>query len=182
MTANNFAGDYAITQNALKELHIPKLILPGFKDLTKYGWDRFEQWIGKLDPTYEDGKVRVIGINTVDSHISNGKVGRTHMRDTCNYFKEQVSPKVNVIALNHRLIPPPKLKFEQILTDSGSVLKNFTDPLNNINLICMGKNNTSFSLQCEESILSYCGSISSKNTVMLNHHSFNIIEFSTAFA
>lgn len=177
ITANNQDGDYAIAKKFLKNLHTPQLILPGFKDLTKYGWDRFEKWIGELDPSYEESNVRVVGINTVDAHISNGRVGRTYLKDTCEIFKTHKDQKINIVALNHRLIPPPKLKFEQILTDSGGVLKTFTNPKNRINLICMGKNNTSFNLQCEESILSYCGSLCSNNTVMLDHHSFNVIKF-----
>ena len=76
------------------------------------------------------------------------------MHDTCDYFREEHEHgqfnKFNVIAMNHRLIPSPKLKFEDILEDSGSVLKNFTDPANHIDLILMGKNNIGFTLQLEK--------------------------------
>ncbi|UYP44729.1 3',5'-cyclic adenosine monophosphate phosphodiesterase CpdA [Candidatus Lokiarchaeum ossiferum] len=177
VTANNQDEDYAIAKNCFQNLHLPKIILPGFKDLTKYGWDRYEKWFGNLDPHYEDSKSRIIGINTVDAHISSGRVGRKHMRETCENFMNTNDSKINIVAFNHRLIPPPLLKFDAILTDAGSVLKNFTDVKNNINLICMGKNNSAFSLQCEESILSYCGSISSNNTVKVDNHSFNEIQF-----
>ena len=98
------------------------------------------------------------------------------MNETCDYFRHTFDPKKNIIALNHRLIPSPGLKFEQILADSGSVLKNFTEPRNRVHIILNGKNNVGSSIQIENTVLSFCGSISSKNTVIRNYHSFNVIQ------
>ncbi|MHA1672415.1 MAG: metallophosphoesterase family protein [Promethearchaeota archaeon] len=178
LTESNRPQEYDIAARLLPKITCPQLILPGFKDLTKYGWDRFSERIGTENPTFENENVRVIGINTVDHHLSNGAVGRKRMHETCDYFRERQADqfKFNVIAMNHRLIPSPKLKFEDILEDSGSVLKNFTDPANHIDLILMGKNNIGFTLQLEETVLSFSRSLSSLRSVNPKNHSFNIIE------
>lgn len=176
LTGSNKPEEYEMAQTKLASIPCTQLILPGFKDLTKYGWNRFNRNIGLENPTFENEKLRVIGINTVDPHISNGVVGRKRMRETSDFFRTHDDSKFNVIAINHRLIPSPKLKFEEILEDSGSVLKNFTDPTNNIDLILMGKNNIGFCLQLEETVLSFSGSFSSIQCVQSQHHSFNIID------
>ena len=91
-----------------------------------------------------NGEVCDIVDETGDIGYAENVTGK-RMHDTCDYFREEHEHgqfnKFNVIAMNHRLIPSPKLKFEDILEDSGSVLKNFTDPANHIDLILMGKNN-----------------------------------------
>ncbi|MHA1611615.1 MAG: metallophosphoesterase family protein [Promethearchaeota archaeon] len=178
VTETNKPDEYDLANRLLPKIECPRIVLPGFHDLTKYGWNRFSEKIGPEDPTFESENVRVIGINTVDHHLSNGAVGRKRMHDTCDYFREGQAdkPKFNVIAMNHRLLPSPKLKFEDILEDSGSVLKNFTDPANHIDLILMGKNNIGFTLQLEETVLSFSGSLSSLRSVNPQNHSFNIIE------
>ena len=176
VTGSNKPEEYQLAKALLPKINCPQVILPGFKDLTKYGWDRFSNEIGPENPTFENDQIRVISINTVDPHLSNGSVGRKRMTDTCDYFRDNNSHKFNVVAMNHRLIPSPKLKFEDILEDSGSVLKNFTNPSNHINLILMGKNNIGFTLQLEETVLSFSGSLSSYQTVNSRDHTFNIIE------
>ncbi len=176
LTGGNIPDEYLVAKTMLQEIKSPQFIIPGFKDLTKYGWDRFEKFIGEVDPRYENDCFRILGLNTVDPHISNGSVGRRRMKEITDYFSSQTDSKINILAMNHRLIPSPKLKFEQILEDSGSALKNFTNPENNIHLILMGKNNVGFSLQLEETVLSFTGTLSSIQTVKPQIHSFNKIE------
>ncbi|WP_457559196.1 metallophosphoesterase family protein [Candidatus Harpocratesius sp.] len=175
LTGGNRPEEYELAKKRLAEIKTLQIILPGFKDLTKYGWDRFLNYFSKTEPNFENENLRILGLNTVDPHISNGAVGRKRMKEITEFFSEKVDSKINIIAMNHRLIPSPKLKFEKILEDSGSVLKNFTAPNNNINLILMGKNNIGFSLQLEETILSFTGSLSSIQCVRPHFHTFNKI-------
>jgi len=176
LTGHNKVNEYQMAKEKMDAMKCPMFILPGFKDLQKYGWDRYEEFMGILDPKYDSKILRVYGLNAIDQHLTDGAVGRTRMHEICNYFKETEDKKLNILACNHRFLPSPKLIFETILEDSGSVLKNFTNRENKINLILMGRNNVSYSLQIEDTILSYCGSFSSQNVVISNHHSFNVIK------
>ncbi len=177
LTGSNLVEEYSLAKEKLKEFSSPHIVLPGFKDLKKYGWDHFGEYIGSMNPIFNSDTLRVRSLNTVNPHLTHGSVGRRRMTEICEKFRSTDDLKKNIIALNHRLIPSPRLKFDQILEDSGGVLKNFTLPRNQINLILNGRNNIGFSLQLEETVLSFCGSFSSRNTVSNHHHSFNIIEF-----
>ncbi len=175
VTKNNEEEEYKIAKEELKKLPRPLLVLPGYKDLQKYGWDLFPEMIGPFNPIFTDDLINIVGLNSVNPHLNQGTIGRTMMQDVIDKLSQTKDDKYNFIALNHRLTPPPRLKFENILTDSGNVLKQFTNPSSNINFLLMGKNNIGYSLQIEDTILSYCGSICSKSTVELNKHSYNII-------
>jgi len=176
LTGHNKVNEYKLAKDKMNAMKCPMFMLPGFKDLQKYGWDRYSEFMGTLDPKYNSKLLRVYGLNAIDQHLTAGAVGRTRMHEICNYFKDTKDKKLNILACNHRFLPSPKLIFETILEDSGSVLKNFTNRENKINLILMGRNNISYSLQIEDTILSYCGSFSSENVVISNHHSFNVIK------
>jgi len=176
LTGHNKVSEYQFAKEKLAAIECPMLLLPGFQDLQKYGWDRYAEFMGSVDPQFDSERLRVYGLNAIDQHLTDGAVGRSRMNEICNYFKETDDKKLNILACNHRFLPSPKLIFETILEDSGSVLKNFTNRENKINLILMGRNNVSYSLQIEDTVLSYCGSFSSQNVVISNHHSFNVIK------
>ncbi len=176
ISGHNKIEEYHIAKEKLRMIKYPMLTLPGFKDLQKYGWDRYSEFMGLLNPTFDSEKLRVYGLNAIDKHLTYGSVGRTRMNEICDYFQDTNDKKVNIVACNHRFLPSPRLKFETILEDAGCVLKNFTNPENKINLILMGRNNISYSLQIEDTILSYCGSFSSQNIVVNYNHSFNVIK------
>ncbi|QEE17443.1 metallophosphoesterase [Promethearchaeum syntrophicum] len=176
LTGHNKVSEYQFSKEKLAAIECPMLLLPGFQDLQKYGWDRYAEFMGSLDPKYNSERLRVYGLNAIDQHLTDGAVGRSRMYEICKYFKETNDKKLNILACNHRFLPSPKLIFETILEDSGSVLKNFTNRENKIKLILMGRNNSSYSLQIEDTVLSYCGSFCSQNVVISNHHSFNVIK------
>lgn len=177
LTYNNEPEEYVIAKKEMQKIKCPILMLPGGKDLIKYRWDLYENQMDLLESKFENQHLKVLGINTIDPHIAHGHVGRRKLHNKMKALNNNGNGKVKIIALNHRLIPPPKIRYEKILTDSGAILKDLTDPENAINVVLMGKNNIGFSMQLEECILSYCGSVCSKDVVEFGTHEFNIIDF-----
>ncbi|HUX99061.1 MAG TPA: metallophosphoesterase [Candidatus Deferrimicrobium sp.] len=159
----------------LKEIKHPKVIIPGNNDLRTIGWEIFPKMIGPLEPYFENDKVRVLGINSVDMSLINGNIGRKRMQETVKLFKESPKNKINIVAFYHNLIPHPKTKFDSMLSDSGNVLKFFTDLESNIHFILTGNDHISFSLQVEDTIISSCGTLSSKDVLDLEGNTFNVI-------
>ncbi len=177
LTHSNRFAEYKKAFIKLKEIEHPKIIIPGNNDLKTIGWELFPKMIGPLEPYYENDKIRVIGINSVDAAVNNGNIGRRRVGETISFFKQKPNNKVNVVTFYHNVIPHPQTKFDSMLSDSGNVLKFFTDPDNHIHLILVGHDHISFSLQIEDTILSSCGTLSSKEILDTKGNSFNVINF-----
>ncbi len=175
LTNSNKFSEYKTAFTKIKEIKHPKLIIPGNNDLRTIGWEIFPKMIGPLEPYFENDKIRIVGINSVDHAIENGTIGRRRVNETTSFFKQKEKNKINIITFYHNLIPHPKTKFESMLSDSGNVLKFFTDPDNSIHLILTGHDHISFSLQIEDTISSTCGTISSKEVFDIKGNSFDII-------
>lgn len=176
VTNSNKFSEYKESFIRLKEIKHPKLIVPGNSDLLTIGWELFPQIIGSFEPTFENDKVRIVGINSVDNAIKNGNIGRKRMNETTKLFRESSNKKINVVTFYHNLIPHPRTKFESMLSDSGNVLKFFTEPENNIHLILTGHDHISFSLQIEDTILCSSGTLSSKDVLDIRGNSFTVIK------
>ncbi len=159
----------------LREIKHPMLIVPGNNDLMEIGWEIFPKLIGPLEPYYENENMRIIGINSVDNVILNGSVGRKKMRETINFFAEKPRNKINFITFYHNLIPHPKTRFDQMLSDSGNVLKFFTESTNKIHFILTGHDHIAFSLQLEDTIISSCGTLSSREISDTSGNTFSVI-------
>ena len=159
----------------LNKIETPKIIIPGDNDLITIGWDLFPKILGSLEPFFENDKFRIIGINSVDKWIKNGNVGRKKIRDIIQLVKGKKDNKINIVSLYHNLIPHPKTKFQKMLSDSGNVIKFFTDPDNKINFVLTGHDHISFALQLEDTIMSSCGTFSSNDFLDLEGNTFNVI-------
>ncbi|MBN2442177.1 MAG: metallophosphoesterase [Spirochaetales bacterium] len=175
VTNSNKLPEFEIASSKLSHIKHPKLIIPGNNDLQTFGWELFQEWIGPLDPFYEDHDLRVIGINSIDRTIGNGNIGRKKMLETINFLKNKTDYGINIVAFYNNIIPHPKSRIDSMLSDSGAVIKNFTLPENKINFILTGHDHISFSLQIEDTIVSSCGSLCSEDYLDMNGNSYSII-------
>ncbi|NHI93916.1 MAG: metallophosphoesterase [Candidatus Lokiarchaeota archaeon] len=175
VTNSNNIEEFELANKLLNKIIQPKIIIPGDTDLINIGWELFPKIIGPLDTYFENETFRVIGINSIDKSLKSGSVGRRTVRDTVKLFTRFPKNKINIVTLYHNLIPHPKTRFETILTDSGNVLKTFTEPENKIDFILSGHDHISFTFQVEDTILSTCGTLSSNEYLDLNGNTYNII-------
>ena len=175
VTNSNTIEEFEMANALLNKILHPKIIIPGDNDLITIGWELFPKMIGPLDIYFENEKFRVIGINSIDKALKSGNVGRKTVQDTIKIFNRFPKNKINIVCFYHNLIPHPKSRFETILTDSGNVLKSFTEPINKIDFILSGHDHISFTFQVEDTILSSCGTISSNEYLDLNGNTYNII-------
>ncbi len=173
------ANQYVEYKKAVAELDkimAHKIIIPGDNDLKTIGWDLFPEFIGTLEPFYENDKIRIAGINSIDPAIESGIIGRKRMNEVIKIFKEKPKNKINIVALYHNLIPHPKTKFNYMLSDAGNVIKFFTEPENNIHFILTGHNHISFSIQLEDTVFSTCGTLSSRDYLDMDLNTYNVID------
>ncbi|TFF86560.1 MAG: metallophosphoesterase [Promethearchaeota archaeon] len=175
VTNHNIINEYDMAIKKLVQIKQNKIIIPGSHDLENIGWDLFPEKVGPLEPYFENDKVRIIGINSMDYSITNGIVGRRKTSETVQFLKNQPNQKINIVLLYHNLIPHPRTRYEKMLSDSGNVLKFFTEPENKIHFILTGHDHISFTLQVEDTILTSSGTISSNEYLDLKGNTYNII-------
>ncbi len=175
LTYKNQPEEYKLATKYLSKIKPKTLVLPGFRDLRKYGWTLFPKEIGAFEPYFKNKCVTVMGVNAVNPNIPNGKIGRSRMAEITEHFSKTNRSKFNIIATNSRLVPSPKLKYDKILNDAGDILDEFTLPDHKIDIIFSGKNNLAYALQVEDTILSLCGTICSEQAVELDNYSYNVL-------
>ncbi|MBN1410761.1 MAG: metallophosphoesterase [Spirochaetales bacterium] len=175
VTYSNKLDEFQLASRKLKEITHPMLIVPGTNDLQNIGWEIFKKMIGPLDSLFENDKIRVTGINSIDTAIDYGTIGRKKMNETIRLFNQQTQDKINIVTFYHNIIPHPNTKFKSMLGDSGNILKAFTSTVNRIHFILTGHDHISFSLQVEDTILSSCGTLSSDEYLDLSGNTYNII-------
>lgn len=175
VTNTNKLDEFELASSKLRHIKYPLIIVPGYCDLQNFGWELFPEWIGPLEPVFENDKVRIIGINSIDMALESGVIGRKKMKETADMFAGKEDKKINIVAFYHNLIPHPKTKFDTMLSDAGNVLKNFTALETKINLILNGHDHISFSLQVEDTVLSSCGTLTSSDYLDLKGNSYNVI-------
>ncbi|MBD3230060.1 MAG: hypothetical protein GF329_17915 [Candidatus Lokiarchaeota archaeon] len=175
VTNNNLIDEYDIAVQKLDLIKKDKIIIPGGHDLENIGWDLFPAKIGPLEPYFETDKVRIMGINSLDYSIINGIVGRRKTSEIVDFLKNEPNQKINIILLYHNLIPHPRTRNIKMLSDSGNILKFFTEPENKIHFILTGHDHISFTLQVEDTILTSSGTISSTELLNLKGNTYNVI-------
>jgi 3',5'-cyclic AMP phosphodiesterase CpdA len=182
ITHKNTPEDYTLAIQHLKTFKAPVIALPGSRDMGDYGWDAYLDYDHEFKQSLSTPNVNIYGINAFDPHISDGKVGRTTITQLTEMFSKKFQGQYHIIALNHRLITPPRLKFDDVIADAGDVLSEFTKPENSIDLILLGRSNVAYAVQFEDTIICTCGSICSHHPHDLNRHSFNSISiYDTGF-
>ncbi|TFF90936.1 MAG: metallophosphoesterase, partial [Promethearchaeota archaeon] len=175
VTNNNMIYEYDLAIEKLKLIKKDKIIIPGGHDLVNIGWDLFPKKIGSLEPYFENDKVRIIGINSLDYSIIDGIVGRRRTSEIVEFLKNEPNQKINIILLYHNLIPHPRTRNINMLSDSGNVLKFFTEPENKIHFVLTGYDHISFTLQVEDTILTSSGTVSSTEYLDLKGNTYNVI-------
>jgi len=175
ITNTNKLDEFELASSKLKHIKFPLIIVPGDCDLQNFGWELFPEWLGPLEPVFENDKARIIGINSIDMALESGVIGRRKMQETVAMLAAKADKKINIVTFYHNLIPHPKTKFNTMLSDAGAVLKNFTALENKIHLILNGHDHISFSLQIEDTIISSCGTLTSSDYLDLKGNTYNII-------
>jgi 3',5'-cyclic AMP phosphodiesterase CpdA len=175
LTYNNNPEDYLMAREYLKKFMAPVIVLPGHRDIGKFGLNNFIQGMADFKNHLETPLVNIFALNALDIHFADGKVGRTKMQEVLDTFARENSPCFNILALNHRIVPPPHLRFDEILTDAGDVLADFTHPDHHIDVIFQGKSNIPYAVQFGDTVITTCGALCSHDTYTANCHSFNSV-------
>ncbi len=123
LTDDGYAYEYDIAKNYIDKIEAENvMVVPGNHDVRNEGDRLFEEVFGTRYPLYQNDKVTIMGIDSTEPDIDDGRIGRAGYA----YIREKLSPRkeIKILAMHHHLIPIPATGRERnIPVDAGDVLK-----------------------------------------------------------
>ena len=176
LVANTYNEDYQMAKAMMSDFIHPTLIIPGHNE-TEYpmSWRFFEKYIGSTDPFYDKDNILFFGLNSCQTGIKKGVIGRRVLMDVLNRGMGELPRKIVGVGLFHEIIPSPMQRWTAPLLDAGDVLNLFAQ--SGIDLILSGSSYSNWTVQVENAIFSSCGAVADKKAFYYKEigNSFNII-------
>jgi len=150
-----------------------KIVVPGNHDARNLGYEIFEEIYNTRFPVYEDGRMKIFGIDSTVPDIDDGHVGREYY----DIIRERFSDggKTRILALHHHLIPIPGTGRERhIPVDSGDVLRLIREL--DLDLILSGHKHLPWVWKLEDTYFVTAGTSTTRRLKGRSHPSFNLME------
>jgi len=123
LTDDGYAYEYDVVKTYIDRIEAENvMVVPGNHDVRNEGDKLFEEIFQTRFPHYENDKVTILGIDSTEPDIDDGRIGRASYA----YIREKLSPakEIKILAMHHHLIPIPATGRERnIPVDAGDVLK-----------------------------------------------------------
>ncbi len=172
VTGSAYLHDFEWSKALLEQIDKPKLIVPGDDDAYPLGYELFPEYIGDMNPTFNNDVLDVLGFNSCLIDEKTGRLGRGNVAEIVDKLTN--SEKLGVIAFHHTIIPLPRTKHDAELMDAGDVLSAIVK--NRINLVLTGAKNQAGCWQVNDTVFVNAGTLSSYNITKREGNSFNIID------
>lgn len=122
ITENGLAGEYKAAMGYFGQIRQPLLMLPGNHDSRNVGYVHFERTWGPRYWIHDVGPVRIVGADSSEPDLNEGKLGREHYEWLRTAF--DCAAELKIFALHHHLIPLPGTGRERsTVQDAGDVLE-----------------------------------------------------------
>ncbi len=123
LTDMGFHQEFAVAKRLIERMEAERLIvLPGNHDARNVGDLHFEEFFGARSTELRFSGVRVLGLDSSEPDLDNGRIGRERYRWIEERFSEPEEFKI--VALHHHLLPVPGTGRERnIVYDAGDLLR-----------------------------------------------------------
>lgn len=163
LTHDAYPEDYALAKEKIRRFReklnqIPMILVPGRRDLHPLGKELWISQIGPLDPLYDNGLIRVWGINT--GNESNGHVGRSRLKMLSRDIEEFKDKRIFIVLMHHGIIPVPKSIYRRGVKDAGDVLSVMVGK--EVPFVLSGFEHHSATIRVENTVFVNAGTFSSK--------------------
>lgn len=174
LTENGFEQEYAEATLFLKDLSMPKIIVPGNHDVRNGGDGLFEEVFGPRFKIFRTNGLIVVGIDSSEPDVDDGHVGRENYQ----WIKEQLQGRkdeITVLVMHHHLIPIPATGRERhIPVDAGDILKLVVDL--ELTFVLSGHKHRSWTWMLERTCFVTSGTATTRRLKGRSFPSFNVIE------
>lgn len=174
LTDDGYAYEYDIVSKYIARIEAAKvMVVPGNHDARNEGYKLFEEIFETRFPQYEDDKVMILGIDSTEPDIDDGRIGRGNYA----YIRERLSPakEIKILAMHHHLIPIPATGRERnIPVDAGDVLKLCIEA--GVDIVFSGHKHMPWVWKLEDTYFITAGTATSQRLKGRYHPSFYILE------
>jgi 3',5'-cyclic-AMP phosphodiesterase len=173
LTSEGFRPEYKAWLAYVERLEAPVLTVPGNHDSRNVGYLHFEDLIGPRMWTVDVQDVRVVGVDSSEPDLNEGKVGRVHYPWIKQEFR--AASTLNIFVLHHHLLPIPGTGRERnIVYDAGDLLEVLLR--SRVKLVLAGHKHVPYAWHLENLFVVTTGTVS---TLRLRGHGrpcYNVIE------
>ena len=185
LTAAGYEEEYIQAAGILAQIEPPKVVIPGNHDARNVGWVHFERFFGNRFSRHREAfnperaeRLRspgftVVGVDSSEPDINEGKVGRDRYRWIVSQFNEPND--IKIFAIHHHLVSIPGTGRERnIVHDAGDLLAHLSTL--DIDLIVSGHKHVPFFWGINGMLIANSGTCATKRLRGLTPSSWNEFE------
>ena len=174
LTAEGFRQEYKNWLAYVERLGAPVHTVPGNHDSRNVGYLHFEELIGPRAWSVDVGDVRLVGLDSSEPDLNEGKVGRANYPWIAEQFRHPAALKVFV--LHHHLLPIPGTGRERnIVHDAGDTLECLQRA--DAHLVLSGHKHVPYAWRLEDMFIANAGTVSSLRLRGYTKPCYNVLTF-----
>ncbi|HSD48903.1 MAG TPA: metallophosphoesterase [Actinomycetota bacterium] len=174
LTTEGYRPEYKAWLAYVERIEAPLLTVPGNHDSRNVGYVHFEDLIGPRMWSEDIGGVRIVGIDSSEPDLNEGRIGRVHYPWIKQEFQDDAALKVFV--MHHHLLPIPGTGRERsTVMDAGDVLEVLIHA--GVDVVLSGHKHVPYVWRLEEMFIANAGTVSSMRVRGHGKPCYNVLEF-----
>jgi 3',5'-cyclic AMP phosphodiesterase CpdA len=174
LTADGYRQEYKNWVAYAERIQAPMLTVPGNHDSRNVGYLHFEDLVGSRMWSHDVEGVRIVGVDSSEPDLNEGKVGRVHYDWVRRQFEEPALLKVFV--LHHHLLPIPGTGRERsTVMDAGDLLEVLIHA--GVQVVLSGHKHVPYVWRLEDMYVANAGTVSSLRVRGYTKPCYNVLEF-----
>jgi 3',5'-cyclic AMP phosphodiesterase CpdA len=178
LTTFGFRHEYLTAREYLDRIDCDSLVVvPGNHDSRNVGYVHFEDLIGPRMWSTDVRGVRVVGVDSSEPDLDEGKVGRVHYPWIKQEFR--AASTLNIFVLHHHLLPIPGTGRERsTVMDAGDLLEVLIHA--GVDVVLSGHKHVPYVWRLEDLYVANAGTVSSMRVRGHGKPCYNVLEFDGA--
>ncbi len=175
LTSMGFRQEFREARDYLDRLTCPDvLVVPGNHDSRNVGYAHFERLFATRDPVIRKNGVTVVGVDSTEPDLDNGRIGRLRYPWIRQTFMERPDD-FKIFSLHHHLLPVPGTGRERnIVNDAGDVLEVLLSC--GVNLVLSGHKHVPYAWRLESMHVVNAGTVATLRLRGDTKPCYNVVE------
>jgi 3',5'-cyclic-AMP phosphodiesterase len=174
LTADGYRQEYKNWAAYAQRIQAPILTVPGNHDSRNVGYLHFEDLIGPRMWSHDVEGVRIVGVDSSEPDLNEGKVGRVHYDWVRRQFEEPA--RLKVFVLHHHLLPIPGTGRERsTVMDAGDLLEVLIHA--GVQVVLSGHKHVPYVWRLEHMYVANAGTVSSLRVRGYTKPCYNVLAF-----
>ncbi|MFX1487135.1 MAG: metallophosphoesterase family protein, partial [Promethearchaeota archaeon] len=173
ITEDGMHETFEEAEKLLKKVKTPLIAVPGPHDLMNIGDLVFEDYVGGLNPLFQNENIIIVGVNSSQRDYTGGVIGRKNLERILGKLNKAGKKTVKLVAFHHHLMPLPYVREEEVLEDTADVLRNM---IGNADIVLTGDRSISSCLMVDGCLVINSGTLCRKQYQDPYGNSFNLID------